>query len=365
MRPANFALSLLLASLAATSEASTHPDVLAHEYAGLPAANSTAAALPVEGWKKPAKPQFSPAKAAWDSYEKFIGKPLRKWTAEEVAPPAGGTVFYPFSGPDFVTVAQMYPEAERYILVAIQPAGEVVDTHTMPPAAAAAFKAKFNAEWIKFGYLGFFRTLDLNENTASTRGRLTSTPVMMAFAAALGFRVESVVPLQFNENTSEFDPVEESNAKKWTSVRLDLSKDGRKVTLDYVSMDLSDSFLKSHPPELAWVRKAAAHPTLLKAASHLLPKPYFSACRAAVVDAAPLLIQDETGLEYGDLKKMGTVTLYGRFAGVFRLFNQSSQRELAAAYLQAGQRGVLPFAFSYQKSASQRSLQVVRREPRP
>jgi hypothetical protein len=144
-----------------------------------------------------------------------------------------------------------------------------------------------------------------------------------------------------------------------------LSKNDRKVTLDYVSMDLSDGFLKSHVRESEWIRKSAKNPVLLKAASHLLPNPYFSVCRSAIVDSAPFLVQDETGLEYGDLKKMGTVSLYGRFKGVFHLFKQDSQRELAAAYLSAGQKTPLPFAFSYQKSADQRSLQVVRREARP
>jgi hypothetical protein len=365
MRLGKVTLSIVLTSFIASASASTDPDVLAHEYLGLPDPKPTAPAQVGDGKKKPAQPQFTHGRVAWNSYERQIGRPLRKWTAEEVAPPQGGTVFYPFSGPDFVTVAQMFPEAERYVLVAIQPAGEIVDTRTMNPMAAIAFKAKFNLEWMKFGYLGFFRTLDLNENTASTKTRLTSTPVMMAFAAALGFRVESVVPLRFNADTSEFGPVDAAAEKKWTSVRIALSKNERKVTLDYISMDLSDGFLKSHAAELNWIQKAAGNPTLLKAASHLLPKPYFSACRAAIVDSAPLLIQDETGLEYGDLKKMGTVSLYGRFSGVFRLFNQNSQRDLASAYLKAGQKSVLPFAFSYQKNLNQRSLQVVRREPRP
>jgi hypothetical protein len=360
MRLGNIILPILLA-VYSVAVAATDLDVLAREYVGLPETDVSVGESSVAVKKRPAQPQFNQGRVAWDSYEKQIGKPLRKWIAEEVAPQPGGTVFYPFSGPDFLTVAQMFPEADRYVLVAIQPAGEVVDTHAMSPMAALAFKSKFNLEWMKFGYLGFFRTLDLNENTASNKAKLTSTPVLMAFASALGFRVESVVPLRFNAETTEFDPVDALSQKNWTSVRIGLLKNERKVTLDYISMDLSDGFLKSHAPEMSWLKKSAGHPTLLKAASHLLPKPYFSACRAAIVDSAPLLIQDETGLEYGDLKKIGLVRLYGRFSGVFRLFNQNSQRELAAAYLNAGPQGVLPFAFSYQKSPNQRSIQVVRR----
>ncbi len=341
---------------------------LAADYAGLPRVGRSVSegngASGAEG-AQGAKAGVSAGKRAWDSYEKTIGVPLRKWAAEEIAPAKGGTVFYPFSGPDFVTVAQMFPEADRYVLAAIQPAGPVVDFGTVSASAAAGFRAKFQAEWAKFGALGFFRTIDLNENTASTVARLTSTPVMMAFAAALGFQVESVRPLRINAETAEFEPFDADANTKWSSVRLGLQKEGRSVTLDYICVDLSDQYLKPPAPELVWIQKMAKNPVLLKAASHLLPKPYFSACRSAIVEGAPLLIQDETGLEYPDLRRMGEVKLYGRFAGVLKLFNQDSQRELAAAYTAAGQTSPLPFAYSYQKSSDRRSLQVVRRVQKP
>jgi hypothetical protein len=256
----------------------------------------------------------------------------------------------------------MFPDAERYVLVAIQPAGAPVELSSKSPAALAAFRQKFSEEWVKFGVLGFFRTLDLNENTASTTAQITSTPVMMAFAASLGFRVDAVRPLTMNPEKNEFEPAVSSKDSKWASVRLDLSKDDRNVVVDYVCLDLSDEYLKSHPHEAQWLKNCSKNPTLLKAASHLLPKPYFSICRTDVVEGAPLLVQDETGLEYKDLKKIGPVKLYGRFVEAHKLFDPNSQRDLAAAYVESRQTSPLPFSYSYQKAADRRSLQVVRRE---
>ena len=361
----------LVFSLAAAPDPS-NVDALARDYAGLPALPqvsnaapaspqppSPAPAAPTTAAKAPVK---SPAQVAWAAYEKAIGVPLRNWAALEVAPPKGGTAFYPFSGPDLVTVAQMFPDAERYILVAIQPAGAPVELSSKSPAALSAFRQKFSEEWVKFGVLGFFRTLDLNENTASTTAQITSTPVMMAFAASLGFRVDAVRPLIMNPEKNEFEPTVPSKESKWASVRLDLSKDERKVAVDYVCLDLSDEYLKAHPHEAQWLKNCSKNPTLLKAASHLLPKPYFSICRTDVVEGAPLLVQDETGLEYKDLKKIGPVKLYGRFVEAHKLFDPNSQRDLAAAYVESRQTSPLPFSYSYQKAADRRSLQVVRRE---
>ena len=232
----------LVFSLAAAAPDSSAVDALARDYAGLPALPQVINAAPVSP-QPPSTPSTPPAPAAkppvkssaqvaWAAYEKLIGIPLRNWAALEVAPPKGGTAFYPFSGPDLVTVAQMFPEAERYVLVAIQPAGAPVELSSKSPAALAAFRQKFSEEWVKFGVLGFFRTLDLNENTASTTAQLTSTPVMMAFAASLGFRVDAVRPLLLNPEKNEFEPAIPNIDSKWASVRLDLSKDGRKVVVD-------------------------------------------------------------------------------------------------------------------------------------
>ncbi|NBV86622.1 MAG: hypothetical protein EBS01_10265 [Verrucomicrobia bacterium] len=184
---------------------------------------------------------------------------------------------------------------------------------------------------------------------------------MMAFAASLGFRVEAVRPLFMNAETGDYEPAAPERQSQWKSVRLELSSESRRVLVDYVCLDLSDAYLKTHVAEAQWLKKCAKNPVLLKAASHLLPKPYFSVCRNALVEGATLLVQDETGLEYGDLKKIGDVTLYGRFVAAHKLFDASSQHDLAAAYAERGQSSPLPFSYSYQKAADRRSLQVARR----
>ena len=64
------------------------------------------------------------ADGAWDYYQKTIGQPMSDWAKTEVRRAPGGTVFYPFSGPDFVTVSHLFPQADRFVMVAMQAAGE-------------------------------------------------------------------------------------------------------------------------------------------------------------------------------------------------------------------------------------------------
>jgi len=299
------------------------------------------------------------ARAAWAHYDKHVGRPLAAWAKHEVGYAGGGTAFYPFSGPDFVTVALMYPNAERYVLVATQNARQPAHPESMDVLQRQAFEKKLGNAWEKFGRLGFFRTDDLDDDQRHLASGVRTSTILMAFAARLGYQVTAVAPLGFNADKGEWETL--ASDDKWRSVRLSLQKDGRLATLDYLRLDLSDKGLQAAEPQQAWIKRMAAKPTLLKAASHLLQQPYFSILRDALVANAPLVVQDETGLDYKDFVKIGTVRLYGNFTQTHRLFKTTTQRALAAAYKAEKAPVELPFAFSYLKEANARSLQIARR----
>jgi hypothetical protein len=297
-------------------------------------------------------------KTAWDNYEKRVGQPLAAWSKQEVGYASGDTIFYPFSGPDFVTVERMYPNANRYVLVALQKALRPIYPEKMTVKHRAVFINKLGGAWGKFGQLGYFRTEDLDEEQSGKTTNLSVTAILMAFAARLNYEVQDVVPLTFNSEKTEWEPAPSS--KKWSSVRLSLVKDGRKVTLDYISMNLGDDGMRASPGKKEWINRMTANPTLLKAASHLLQEPYFTILRDMIVKSAPIVVQDETGLDYKDLRKVGPVKLYGKFVKQHVLFKSTPQTELAAAYKTEKSPGELPFAFSYLKNSESRSMQIAR-----
>lgn len=331
--------------------AETSPQQAALDFAGLDAPSAD-----------PERKSFQrQAKAAWVNYEKHVGTPLATWARQEVAYPGGDSVFYPFSGPDFLTVERMYPNADRYVLVALQKALKPIYPEKMDETQRQVFEKKLGAAWNKFGRLGYFRTEDLDEDQRDKTSSLGVTTILMAFAARLGYEVLEVVPLGFNGVRGEWEPLP-VNEQQWTSVRLTLQKDGRKVTLDYLGMDLSDDGLRAQKPQRAWMKRMAGKPTLLKAASHLLQEPYFGVLRNMLTGASPIVVQDETGLDYQDLRKVGAVRLYGNFIKPHSLFKSTTQSSLAAAYKAEKSLGELPFAFSYLKKSETRSMQIARRQ---
>jgi len=295
---------------------------------------------------------------AWAHYQKTIGQPLSTWAATEVAAKPSGTVFYPFSGPDFVTVAHAFPNADRYVMVAMQAAGAPVTLATMNQARAQGFQQKFMREWMKFSRLAFFRTDDLNEDQRDQFAPIGVTTILSTFALYSGYDVMEIYPIAFDAQSGDFV---KSTDGTWRSVRLVLNKAGKPVTLDYVSLDLSDASLSKSEPIRKWLAREAHHPVLIKAASHLLQETYFSILRDILVANATMVVQDETGLNYTNLAEIGPVDLYGGFLYPHELFDRKKQESLGQAYRESQNVKPLPFAFSYNKTNERRSVQVVRR----
>jgi TonB family protein len=326
------------AALAAPPALASSADEAARAFAGLDAAHAQHARSVAD---------------RWEGYERRIGAPMREWARAELPAAAGASVFYPFSGPDFPTAAQLYPDAARFVLVAAQAARP-------PPAPDPETLAALRRGLEKFARSGFFNTRDLD----AAGIRLGATAFLMAFAARLGYEVTGVEPMRLGPAGADLEPHPGDRARRdtWDSVRLTLARDGRVVSLDYVRMDLGDGSLAGDRATRAWVERMSANPTVIKAASHLPQRAHFAILRDAILANAPSVWQDETGIDYARLAAAFDVRLYGAFSAPNRIFAAGSQRSLVAAY-RRDDAGPLPFRVGYEKRAGS-SVQVAVRDAR-
>ena len=297
------------------------------------------------------------ADESWAVYQKDHGHPITEWAKSEIRFSGTGTVFYPFSGPDFVTVNQVYPDADRYVMVAMQAAGEPALLAPMSPERAQQFQAKFLREWKRFAYNAFFITAELEADRFAKNTHIGITTILMTFALYSGYDIAEVYPINYDSASGQFI----KSAGPWKSVRLVLKKNGKTVALDYVSLDLSDQNLLVKEPMRGWLSHLTQHPMLIKAASHLLQDGNFIVLRDMIIKNAPMVVQDETGVDFAQLKKIGKVDLYGGFSLPFEQFSPHKQQSLAQAYREATDVKPMPFAFSYNKEHERRSVQIVRR----
>jgi hypothetical protein len=283
----------------------------------------------------------------WAQYSKAIGEPMKVWSATEVKTDQK-TIFYPFSGPDFTTLYQLFPNQDHYIMSALQPAEKLIDLGALSPKSANQTLEVLSSAWKSFGHDGFFVTEYLYKYLSTNNVRIGATSLIATFLHLQNFSIQKIVPIQVNEQ----GVIEElKDEDRWYSVRFYLKKDGRPVVLDYVRMDLSDQGFKDSPGNAIFFKESSKNPVVFKAASHLPQHGHFTFVAKTVTETAPMIVQDETGIGYGKLNQYYETTLYGEFVKSYKVFS-SFNRELAAAYKERSDEKPLPFRVGYFKDGT-------------
>ncbi|MEI8401201.1 MAG: hypothetical protein WCG12_10385 [Alcaligenaceae bacterium] len=284
----------------------------------------------------------------WTRYSQKIADPMSQWALAELSV-ASDTVFYPFSGPDFVTVHQLFPEAKRYVMMAMQNAERPLDLANLAPELIDPSLGVLTSAWKHFGENGFYVTEYLEKYLYSTRANIGASTFIVSFLTLQGFEIERVVPIQVTADGSlqELAP----DTPRWRSVRIQASKQGRPVVIDYLKIDLSNPGLQAAPENLTLISTLTKNPVLFKAASHLPQNVGFSVIANQVLENSSLIVQDETGLSYSTLIRAHQVALFGKFVVAHHSF-QSYHVDLAKAFAQRDDTKPLPFRFGYFKDGN-------------
>ncbi len=289
----------------------------------------------------------------WDFYETKFGNAMKGWVQTELEAEPGATVFYPFAGADFVSVHRLYPDARRYVMVAMQRGGPPPEMDDLTKRELRIALDAYGEETRKFAKRGFFITKEMRPISKRKGAVEGITGLLMMFAEREGYDVLEVEPIHLADDRPEIEraPGDPERFRTWSSVRLHLRRraDGAAVTLDYLRLNLANSGVPRDSNTETWLRQVAHGPVVLKAASHLMQDPMFFRIRNILLDEARTIVQDETAVEYETLAGRFDVKLYGDFAKPNELFERDAQRSLADAYATRSDVQDLPFPYGYRK----------------
>lgn len=314
-----------------------------------------------------ARPEWTKYAASFDKNWKKLAStrmaPMWNWASAELPTGASSTVFYPFSGPDFLHAITFFPKAESYVLVALEPVGTAPDFQQMTPDAMDQFFATVDRSLDSLLSFSFFKTdnmkVDVKQDLEGT------LPILMLFLARTGNRVDDVKPVEID---GEGNIVAAGSSKPAAGVRtargvdiLFKGADGPQRHLYYFSVNLHDDYLKKSPFK-TYMAKLANATTYLKSASYLMHKDYFSTVRNAILDRSALLVQDDSGVPYRFIKAdKWDVALYGVYSSPIAMFKEHKEADLADAYKEANRAKPLPFGIGYNWRAGRSNLLVARR----
>ncbi|HVE13852.1 MAG TPA: hypothetical protein VNI01_10695 [Elusimicrobiota bacterium] len=340
-------LAILLAGAllpAAARAAEPKPyDDLARALAGMPQKEdgSLAALAKEAAWVEHAKV----LSADWTKLEKARLAPMRSWAAAEI-PASTRTLFYPFSGPDFLTAQVFFPKAPSYVLFALEPVGTLPDLKTSSGTALSGYLESVQESLADLFKRSYFRTRRMRTELGKegTNGVL---PVLLVFAARAGLSIEDVKAVEIEKDGALSESAWEK-AKSPRGVKVSLrDAGGRETSLYYFSADISDAGLKRHAKILAYIRSLTHVDTYLKSASYLLHTDDFSKVRDAVLADSDRVLQDDSGLAYRAFDRARwDVRLYGTYERPIEEFPSILEPDLEEAYLTAKPKPV-PFSLGY------------------
>jgi hypothetical protein len=258
---------------------------------------------------------------------------IRAWSDTNLAAPRP-TMFYMFSGPDFLYANAFYPNATTYVLAALEPPGSVPDMTKLPRGGIGA--ALYNVEHSMASILNFSFFITKKMKVDLHAGQVSGTlPVLYVFLARSGKTLKSVAPVTVDDQ-GVVHPVGEGPASAVRGARIMFAgADGIEKTLYYFSTDLSNHGVKASG-FLKFCATLAPGNSLIKSASYLLHSGNFTTARDFLLANSSTIIQDDSGipLTYYSAKKWRFFP-FGRYAGPISEFAGRYQESYAELFQRA------------------------------
>lgn len=285
-----------------------------------------------------------------------------QWAAAELQETqAVKSVFYPFSGPDFAHVFTLFPHADSYTMIGLEPVGNIPALESYSPEQQKAAFKRLSKALHSILSASFFITKEMDTVLRGQELRGTA-PIIQFFMVRLGCKVNRFELLKLDDNGQLVQRPAAGN----DAIRISFTAtDGSQKTLVYISGNLNNFGLSSQNKGLGiMISQLPECITYLKSASYLLHSQNFQKIRSLILDKSAYILQDDSGLPFKFLQRPTWQTkLYGNYNGTIRLFAHRNQSDMQQAYTDsasAGQKHPLGFRLGYGKM-NQINLQFAKR----
>lgn len=296
------------------------------------------------------RPEFKTHQAAitpaWKLKDSVLLRPLSKWTQEmhskEIASDA--TVLYPFSGPDFVTIHTLFPDAKDYVMFGLEIEGNVPEVEKIPQARLPFNMANLTNSVMDNLRDSFFYTLDMSSDLVSSDLKGT-TPIILLMMARMNREVLDVKPIKIKADgivdyKSEKDSIKmmaDDTLATGMEIKFRKSKDAPVQTLKYFCLNASDGFLSKTQSVQKYIRSLAPAIAYVKSASYLMHRSDFSVFRSLLLEVAGSITQDDTGIAYRYYdKNQWNFSYFGKYTYPIAIFRSYFQPDLNQAFMTAG-----------------------------
>jgi hypothetical protein len=306
---------------------------------------------------------------AWARLDSTQLSKVRTW-AESNLKETQPTLFYMFSGPDFLYANVFFPKATTYVMAGLESPGEAPDIASLPKSSVAhelnALRGSLNTV---FTY-SFFRTIEMRHRLYGRRWTGTA-PLLLAFLARSGKTIESIsaVTVDKDGELKPADAADKAQGKDESPISPGVKitftgEDNQKQTLYYFATDLSNQGTEQSG-FLKFCEKLGGGDSLIKSASYLPHSDGFSHVRDFLLKNSVTIVQDDTGIPFRhyDMTKWD-VQPFGNYVKPIPLFRRNYQADLHS-FFAAKRSQRLHFSFGYQWRVGNSAVLLATKKPAP
>lgn len=317
----------------------------------------------------------------WSSINQNKIPTMTKWRDQEiaVANEAGGLVFYPFSGPDFMHVNTFFPKAKEIVMIGLEPIGDLPDMDAVAKASLGGYLNGLQQTLYNILNLSFFRTISMAQDFTGKRvSTIDGTlPILMLFLVRTDHKILYYEKVAVDRD-GKLIPAAEAQADSTyygTKISYESADEpGVRKNLYYFAANLqntpytarsglSEGGLEQRKDFRAYLESLDITSTYLKSASYLMYRETFSIVRNLILDKSEYLLQDDSGMpiKFVDPEKWNR-QFFGSYFSPIPLFKVRYQGDLRAIYQEGSQVKPLPFGIGYQYQAGTSNLMLARKK---
>ncbi|MGC8802317.1 MAG: hypothetical protein ACP5PS_00870 [Bacteroidales bacterium] len=260
----------------------------------------------------------------WSKFER-VADSFKIFARTEITPPFDtiATLFYPFSGPDFLFANIFFPNVKKMLLIGLEKPGSIPVFPTNNDSLRKTLEL-YKVAIEDVIQLSFFRTLDMNKELAN-RVIDGTTPILLLFMARSQMFVHSVTYHKIKPDGTLLPlPYAGRRAADVVEIKYSAKGDTIQRTLLYLSTNLADPALKKNVPVSNFLsRLDTPCVTLVKSATYLMHKPYFSFVRNICLTHSAFILQDDSGIAFKFFdKNIWDLQGYGQYTKPIKLFEE-------------------------------------------
>ena len=311
-----------------------------------------------EVWKKFANQQNS----KWIKLKENHFKEIESFTNSELhaVNAATSTIFYPFSGPDFLHVVSFFPKATTYYMLALEPPGSLPALSQLEHDSLNDYLNTINQSLYAILNFSFFRTLSM-EKDFKNQELNGAVQLISIFIQRSGFSIATIEKAYLNaDGKISNDSVQ---ACAVPAIHIQIIENATQQTKDiyYLSGDISNLGLNKSTCLKQFINQLPEFTTYLKSASYLLHKPYFSEVRDAILQKSKFVLQDDSGVPvFLFNEKDWNHKYYGSYDKPIDLFRNFFQKSLFLAYDSIEKATIKPlnFGIGYDHKTNESNLML-------